>query len=521
MNKNSTTQELKETTVWMVGDSTMCDFTGKDVNFYYRRYGYGTQMENYLSEKAKIRNLAISGDSSYYFLQEDNYETLKENIKEGDYLIIGFGHNDEKNLDPQNFRKVVDDIDQALNDKDSFQYNLNENYIKLATKKGATPILATPIVRANNKNDYSGSSGHVTEFGDYAKAIRDLGNKVDVDVIDLTTMTKNQYTTLGYDEAVKFHAVVSGSSNDEGVTVTPNWNSADTTHLNIYGAKNVAYQFNHALKETENPLGKYVLENIAAPSIEKDLVVNETYKWIPYKPVDWASYDPAEQFQNSTQGLYGTGFGDTGGDPASASNGYVAKETSTGVYEVGQSAALAGGKTKGKIAGSTFGFAYLFKQCSIKKNFTITADAKVLEVGPETATAPISQSGFGLMLRDDCYIPTKDSSINSNCICAGFDVASSNTNVNFCYESGKLNFSGDTCATYNKDSTASFKIERVGQNITITTIYGGTTYSKTYLDFEYITKDSDYYYLGMFATRGTLVEFTNVIITQTGDAQDA
>ena len=228
--------ETKYTNVFVVGDSTMCTFN--DETYYYPRYGYATQLQNYLIDNANIVNLALSGRSSKSFTSEENYQTLLASLKEGDYLIIGFGHNDEKSDDAVRFT----DASKPITDSTSFKYSLYENYIKVALEKKATPILCTPIVRANSKNDYTGSHAHITENGDYAKAIVELGQEKGVEVIDLTEITKNRYTELGYNEAIYYHAMTTGQYDTDGVTVIPNTTSVDTTHLNIYGAKYVAYK---------------------------------------------------------------------------------------------------------------------------------------------------------------------------------------------------------------------------------------------------------------------------------------
>ena len=175
--------ELKETTLYLVGDSTVASFAD---SYFYPRYGYGTQLDKFLSEKVTVKNLALSGRSSKSFLIEANYSTLKNSLKEGDILVIGFGHNDEKSDDSERF------TDAALpyTDSASFGYHLYEYYIKLARECGATPILCTPIVRAQGNDNYAGSEGHVTANGDYAQAIRDLGEATDTAVIDLTALTK-------------------------------------------------------------------------------------------------------------------------------------------------------------------------------------------------------------------------------------------------------------------------------------------------------------------------------------------
>jgi hypothetical protein len=79
-----------------IGDSTVCGFNDP---YYYPRYGYGTQVGKYLDSSVTVNNLALSGRSSKSFIDptdNPNYAVLTSSIKAGDYLIIGFGHNDEK-----------------------------------------------------------------------------------------------------------------------------------------------------------------------------------------------------------------------------------------------------------------------------------------------------------------------------------------------------------------------------------------------------------------------------------------
>ena len=152
-------------TLFVVGDSTLSSFN--DSNYYYPRFGYGTKLNEYFN--INVCNLALSGRSSKSFLKDDNYRILKENIKEGDILLIGFGHNDEKYDDPMRFT----DARLDYTDEKSFGYYLNEYYIKLARSVSATPILATPIVRIT-PDSYTGKAIHDTEYGNYQKYVLDL-----------------------------------------------------------------------------------------------------------------------------------------------------------------------------------------------------------------------------------------------------------------------------------------------------------------------------------------------------------
>lgn len=504
---------LAASKLYVVGDSTACSFN--DATYYYPRYGFGTQLSNYFHSELEVVNLALSGRSSKSFLSESNYNTLKTSIKEGDYLLVAFGHNDEKGDDATRFT----DARLDTNDPASFKYSLYENYIKLAEEKGATPILATPIVRLHPSSDYDGSSGHVTEYGNYSQAIRDLGVEKEVPVIDLTSYTKALYTDEGYEVAQYYHAMTTGKKDASGEVVADTA-SVDKTHLNVYGAKKVAYLFANGLKDSTSPLKDYVDETkLVSPTKENDLVVNPSYVYSDYAPFDGTSYSPVEQFQTISEGWYGTAFGDLGGDPLSTNNGYFAKEEIEGVFTVGQNSTgtTSSSNYKGKIASNNEGFAYLFRQVDASKNFTLTVEAKVLMQENQ------NQAGFGLMLRDDCYVPTRNASILGNYVTAGFLTNSDETiNANFYRQSSVLN-KGSTKVSglYQIDDTATLSIVRLGQKVTVSTTYKGQTYTNEYLDFPLQEKDQGNMYIGMFGARGTLVEYTNVNFEITGDAIEA
>ena len=502
-------EELDPMTVYIVGDSTVCGFAD---GYYYPRYGYGTQLGGYLDTKATVVNLALSGRSSKSFITEENYQTLKDSLKAGDYLIIGFGHNDEKSDDAARFT----DASKPYTDETSFGYYLYNYYIKLAEECGATAILCTPVVRAKTNDDYSGNEGHVTATGDYAQAIRDLGAAVNTPVVDLTAITKAEYIAKGYEGAKLYHAVTAGTSSDGGVTVLPNWGSIDKTHLNIYGAKFVAYSLATELAKIDGIKG-YVLADITAPT-EADLVANPSYVYSDYTAPDLEAYVPVDHFSTTTEGWYGTAFGDTGGDPAAineageVTNGYYATETSEGIFKVGNIST----KNKGKFSSSSDGFAFLFTKVAADKNFKISVSGKILE------TSAKDQAGFGLMLRDDVYLPIKDASITSNYLTAGFLVTKTGMNANFNRENGKLG-KGDVATETlpAADDTFTATIERVGQSVTVSVTYGGQTYTNTYYDFDLFARDGDYMYVGMFSNRGTVVEFSELNFEITGTSQGA
>lgn len=498
--------ELKETTMYIVGDSTAAEFAD---TYYYPRYGYGTQIGNYFDEKVTVVNLALSGRSSKSFLGEANYTTLKNNLKAGDFLIIAFGHNDEKSDDSARFT----DASKPYTDPSSFGYHLYEYYIKLAQEVGAIPVLCTPIVRAKSNDDYSGNEGHNTATGDYAQTIRNLGAELNVEVIDLTALTKARYEQIGFDEACYYHAVITGKYDTDGVTVVPNWASVDKTHLNIFGAKYVAYLFASEFAKLD-VWGGYVLDGIVEPT-KADLVPLEGYVVPDYQAPDLENYKPAGHFSTITEGWYGTAFGNTGGSPQSTSNGYIAKEVSEGVFQVGQH--LDSGSNKGKFENASDGFAFLFRQVEADKNFKLTVTGKVIYTGST------KQAGFGLMLRDDCIIgQSATDTINTNYVTAGFLCAADSMTANFYRENATLNKGNGTVSTLAAvDDTFTMSIERVGQSVTVSVTYNGQTYTDNHVDFDFFARDVQYMYVGMFANRGTVIECTDVVFEITGESQGA
>jgi hypothetical protein len=353
----------------------------------------------------------------------------------------------------------------------------------------------------------------MTATGDYAAAIREVGDAYGVDVIDLTVLTRNRYEELGFDEACYYHAVINGKYDVNGTTVIPDFNTVDKTHLNIYGAKYVAYLFASEMAELDG-IGGYVLKDIKAPT-KADLVANPSYEVPDYTAPNLEGYNAPSHFTTITEGWYGTAFGNTGGSPQSASNGYIAKEVSEGVFQVGQH--LDSGSNKGKFQSADDGFAFAFRQIEANKNFKLTVTGTIVY------TAGVKQAGFGLMLRDDCIIgQNATGSINTNYVTAGIYFPSDNVmNANFYRENATLNKGQSVSGAATGVDTFTMSIERVGQSVTVTIVYGGQTYTKTYVDFDFFAVDTQYMYVGMFANRGTVVEFTNVVFEITGESQGA
>jgi lysophospholipase L1-like esterase len=491
------------TIVYLVGDSTVAAFNDP---YYYPRYGYGTQIGKYLDQGVAVDNLALSGRSSKSFIDpadNANYATFTGSIKAGDYVLIGFGHNDEK-ADPTLYTNPNGDV----TDPTSFKYYLYTYYIKVAQDAGATPILITPVVRRDSSGVYAGAKVHVTTDvvsggvtypgGDYPQAIRDLGAALGVVVIDNTASTlalgQQIFAASGAAGTAQLQAWVSN-------VVT----SVDDTHTNIYGGSYYAYLVATGLVASTSSLKDHVLPGIAPPDISI-LVPNPNWTPIVYSPPTkstvWTTTDP----------WMGSVFGDVGGTSKITGGSFAIAETSTSPLVVSMSS---GSPTvaAGKIAAATDGIAFYFQQVPIDEDFVLSATATVTSV-----TFSNSQVGFGLMVRDAAWTDVSDASLLSSYVAVGPLRGNAPATA-------WSSFIRDTSAPTQLTGTvvsAAADVPMAGSVLDLSIAKSGSTYTCTYgteaptvytIDLNAI--DGDYVYAGLFTARQSQIVFSNISLTAT------
>ena len=478
-------------TVWMVGDSTVSSFNDA---YYYPRYGYGTQLQNYLDGYYTVNNIALSGRSSKSFMvskddpkaESNEYKALKAGIKSGDILIIGFGHNDAKQGEDDRFTDPTGDW-QA---EGSFAKSLYDNYVKVAEDAGATAIICTPIVRRST-GEYTGTNIHITtdktvnnklyKGGSYPDAIKKLGQDKNVNVVDLTTLTKELYESLGNAETLKLHAWTSHKDT-----------SVDNTHLNIYGAKKVAYILaTEIAKFSDLDIASHVKTEGKEPTEANDLKPNPSYQ-IPsgdgYKP-------PTEQSANwNNYGIFkGTVFG-TVNKKVSDTQYHQLNTDADGNMHI----AVLGNSTK--ISSTEDGRAMYYYQIPATSNFTFTAKAKINTIDAN------GQVAFGLMARDDMYIDKQGEGILSSYVAAG-TFGSGSTNC-FKRKDGVLEKGPALGADVQAGETYNLSIVKNPDGYACT--FGDNESQSGGYDFPLTEIDDQYQYIGMFVSRNADITFSDI-----------
>lgn len=209
--------------IWVVGDSISSDHNDED-NLKENKVpitGWGNVLKNFLSKDVTIENKARSGRSSQSYTREQVYKEVMRGIQEGDYLIVQFGHNDEK---ADNNGLYTDPAGDSSTEK-SYKWYLKEYFVDPALEKGARVILASSVVRYTFEDGKRGEQSHEA----YAKAMKELAEEYDSEdvlFIDTYQLTDKLYDKLGEDGAKKLHAVLKQDPDTE----------LDTTHYGPYGA---------------------------------------------------------------------------------------------------------------------------------------------------------------------------------------------------------------------------------------------------------------------------------------------
>ncbi len=168
-------------TIYYIGDSTVA----RNTIHTYPQTGLAQGLEWYLREGVRMACHGKNGRSTKSFLDEGRFAPVAAAMQPGDFLLIQFGHNDQK---PDAARHTDPDT--------TFRENLLL-FIHAAQRAGAYPVLITPIERRHfDENGVFLPGSH----GPYPEAMRRLGAEVHVPVLDMTARTGEFLSALG-DEA--------------------------------------------------------------------------------------------------------------------------------------------------------------------------------------------------------------------------------------------------------------------------------------------------------------------------------
>tara|TARA_R110002095_G_scaffold86651_1_gene75412 strand:- start:152 stop:964 length:813 start_codon:yes stop_codon:yes gene_type:complete len=199
---NNTEEETSITKIYLIGDSTMADYSGDydpGKDYMKTRYpitGWGqvfqpffasdslSQLANLIkTDSVLVDDRARGGRSTRTFFQEGRWRSVYENLQKNDIVIMQFGHNDAAEQKTERYVNI-----------EGYKEFLRL-YVNQSRDKEAIPIILTPVAR-----NYPWQDGVLNDVhGDYDQAPKDIAAEMNVHLIDLNLKSREFFTKMGKD----------------------------------------------------------------------------------------------------------------------------------------------------------------------------------------------------------------------------------------------------------------------------------------------------------------------------------
>ena len=235
-------------TLYLCGNSTVVD------QDYEPWASWGQMIPRWFDDCVAVANYAESGETASTFISAGRLKKILSLIKQGDYIFIEFGHNDQKQKFPgagayYNFATCL------------------KQFVDEARLRGATPVFITPTQRRSFN-----AEGKIQEtHGDYPDAMRWVAQRERVQVIELHDATRTFYEQLGVEGSKQAFVHYPANSYPNQPTAL-----ADNTHFNPYGAYEISKMVVEGMKRLQLPIVSHLRPD-----------------YVPYSPL---RPDPVESF---------------------------------------------------------------------------------------------------------------------------------------------------------------------------------------------------------------------------------
>lgn len=229
---------LPKAKLHLVGDSTM----SYKPELAYPERGWGQLLPEFMLPQLTIVNHAANGRSTRRFISEGRWQLLVSDLRAGDYVLIQFGHNDQKHDDPVRFAAADGDYQLFL-----------RRFIQEVKARDATPMLASSICRRN----FNAEGQLKRDLADYAKAAAKVAAEEQLAFFDLQQQSCDFIEQQGpVGSQPYFIQVPAGlyAKFPEGKT--------DNTHLTLQGASRIAQFFVRDLRAQQHPLAAYIYQEL-------------------------------------------------------------------------------------------------------------------------------------------------------------------------------------------------------------------------------------------------------------------
>lgn len=216
-----TIERVDVPTLFLLGDSTVSDQPSEPYA------SWGQMLPRFFGRDVAVANHAESGESLRSSLGAKRLDKVLSVMRPGDYLLIQYGHNDEK--------EKGSGVGAFTTFKTDLKY-----LVEQTKKKGGIPVLITPVQRRTFDVNGKITNSH----GDYPEAVRQTAKEENVPLIDLNATSKALYEALGKDESGRL------------------FKDGDGTHHNNYGAYEIAKIIVQSIRDQRLSLARFLIKGL-------------------------------------------------------------------------------------------------------------------------------------------------------------------------------------------------------------------------------------------------------------------
>lgn len=214
-------------TIFLIGDSTVCDQSREPYA------SWGQMFTRFFAATVAIANHGESGETYRDSIGRRRLDKIVSVMKPGDYLLMQFGHNDQKQIAAGSggpFTTYKEEI---------------ERHVEAVRAVGGVPVLISPMERRG----FDAEGRVIPSLADYAEATRQAAQELGTAFIDLNALSKPLYEALeaqGKDVSLKAFA------------------PKDNTHHNNYGAYQIAKCVVMGLRATGLEIARHISSDFVA-----------------------------------------------------------------------------------------------------------------------------------------------------------------------------------------------------------------------------------------------------------------
>ncbi|MDB5208872.1 MAG: rhamnogalacturonan acetylesterase [Flavisolibacter sp.] len=227
-----------KTKVYLIGDSTMCEYESSRAPLT----GWGMPFKVFFDSTVQIDNRARGGRSTRTFISENRWQPIADSLREGDLVLMQFGHNDEAKEEKykDRYTPVAD-----------YKTNLIKFIAETRAKK-AIPVLITPVSRMKFTNGVAQET-----HTEYTAAVHEVAKQYKVSLIDLDKKSRDLMQSMGPE-----HSKLLFMQLQPGEHPAYPDGQKDNTHFNEYGARRIAELVLAGLKENGVELAERIVQPV-------------------------------------------------------------------------------------------------------------------------------------------------------------------------------------------------------------------------------------------------------------------